>query len=417
MAPSSTRKKAAKKALKSIKTSFGKFGLPLEVKFCKKCVISNQRPSSVVEHQSKKTDKKPTIHFNANGVCDACLWAEMKQKTVDWKAREKELKQLLAKHRRKDGYYDVLVPGSGGKDSIFAAHILKYKYGMHPLTVTWAPHIYTEVGWQNHQHWIHSGFDNYLFHPNGQVHRKLTQLAFLNLLHPFQPFIFGQKNFAPKMAARFKIPLVFFGENEAEYGNNLKNNFSPFRNWPQIPEKKLYFGGVHINDLPKHGITKKDLEPYLFPQQKDLDQVGVEVRYLGYYLKWIPQEMYYYAAKHAGFEVNPYGRTEGTYSKYNSLDDRIDGFHYFTTFIKFGLGRASYDAAQEIRSGHLTRDEGVALVKRYDGEFPQKWFKKILDYMMIDEKTFWKTIDKFRPPHLWKKTKGKWQLKHAVWKL
>jgi len=125
--------------------------------------------------------------------------------------------------------------------------------------------------------------------------------------------------------------------------------------------------------------------------------------------------MYYYASEHAGFEANPYGRTEGTYSKYNSLDDRIDGFHYYTTYIKFGLGRASYDAAQEIRSGHLTRDEGVSLVKRYDGEFPQKWFKEILDYMMITEKQFWQAIDRNRPPHLWTKRNNQWQLKHAVW--
>lgn len=391
------------------------FGLPLQVKFCTKCVISNQRPSSVVEHSSKISDKKPTIHFDTQGVCDACRWAEMKNNTVDWKQREKELKELLTKHRRKDGHYDVLVPGSGGKDSTFAAHILKYKYGMHPLTVTWAPHIYTEVGWRNFQHWIYSGFDNYLFHPNGQVHRKLTQLAFLNLLHPFQPFIFGQKNFAPKMAVKFNISLVFFGENEAEYGNKIENNFSPFRDWPQVKTKDLYFGGVHINELSKYGITRSDLDPYMFPKQEELRQMEVEVRYLGYYLKWIPQEMYYYAVKNAGFEANPYGRTEGTYSKYNSLDDRIDGFHYYTTYIKFGLGRASYDAAQEIRSGHLTREEGVSLVKRYDGEFPQKWFKEILDYMMITEKQFWQTIDKFRPSHLWTKSNGQWRLKHAVW--
>lgn len=391
------------------------FGLPREVKFCSKCVISNQRPSSVIEHSSKITDKKPTIQFDQNGVCDACRWAEMKNTTVDWKQREKELKEILDKYRSKNGSYDVLVPGSGGKDSTFAAHILKYKYGMHPLTVTWAPHIYTEVGWRNLQHWIHAGFDNYLFHPNGQVHRQLTQLAFLNLLHPFQPFIFGQKNFAPKMAVKFKIPLVFFGENEAEYGNKIANNFSPFRKWPQIKAKDLYFGGVHLSELSKYGIAKADLEPYMFPKQSELDAVGVEVRYLGYYLKWIPQEMYYYAASHSGFEANPYGRTEGTYSKYNSLDDRIDGFHYYTTYIKFGLGRASYDAAQEIRSGHLTRAEGMALVKRFDGEFPQRWFKEILDYMMISEKQFWRAIDRNRPPHLWTKNNGKWQLKHAVW--
>lgn len=370
-------------------TKYGKYGLPLKVRYCSQCVISNQRPSSVVEHTNKTTDRKPTIKFDKNGVCDACRYAKMKHKEIDWDKREKELKKLLDKHRSKDGSYDVLVPGSGGKDSVFAAHVLKYKYGMHPLTVTWAPNIYTDVGWRNHQRWIHAGFDNYLFHPSGKVHRKLTQLAFLNLVHPFQPFIFGQKNFAPNMAVKFKIPLVFFGENEAEYGNNIKDNFTPFRKLPlQVSEKKLYFGGVSIKDLEKkHKISQGDLQAYMYPDEKEMNKIGVEVRYLGYYLKWIPQEVYYYSVENSDFEANPDGRTEGTYSKYNSLDDRIDGFHYFTTFIKFGIGRATYDAAQEIRSGHLTREEGVALVKRYDGEFPKKWFKEILEYMMITKKT------------------------------
>src|SRR3989338_8201548 len=122
-----------------------KYGLPKEVIFCKKCVISNQRPSSAVEFKHTIKSKKETIHFNEDGICDACLYNE-KKKDIDWGLREKELIKLCNKFRKKDGYYDVLVPGSGGKDSIKAAHILKYKYGMHPLTVTWAPHMHTPWG-------------------------------------------------------------------------------------------------------------------------------------------------------------------------------------------------------------------------------------------------------------------------------
>src|SRR3989338_6173448 len=170
-----------------------KYGLPREVKFCKKCVYPNQHPISDNEFEHSVKRKKRTLNFNDDGVCDACRFAEMKKGTIDWKSREKKLIDLCDRHRSKDGSYDCIVPGSGGKDSFYAAHVLKYKYGMHPLTVTWAPHIYTEWGWKNFQAWIHAGFDNYLFTPNGRVHRLLTQLAFLNLLHPFQPFIFGQK--------------------------------------------------------------------------------------------------------------------------------------------------------------------------------------------------------------------------------
>ena len=162
----------------------GMYGLPTDVKFCKKCVISNQRPSSTVEFKNNASVPKETIHFDADGVCDACHFAEKKDTGIDWEQREAELKALCDKHRSTDGSYDCLVPGSGGKDSAMAAHLLKYKYGMHPLTVTWAPHMYTPWGWQNFESWIHSGFDNYLCTPNGRVHRLLTRLAVENQQQP-----------------------------------------------------------------------------------------------------------------------------------------------------------------------------------------------------------------------------------------
>ncbi len=101
-----------------------KFGLPSDIKFCSKCIISNQRPNSAVEFEHTKDTKKNTINFNANDVCDACLVKESKTDTIDWDAREKELIDLCNKHRSKDGSYDCLVPGSGGKDSFYQSHIL-----------------------------------------------------------------------------------------------------------------------------------------------------------------------------------------------------------------------------------------------------------------------------------------------------
>ena len=165
------------------------FGLPEEVKFCKKCVISNQRPNSTVELKHTIKEVKRTILFDEDGICDACKFHEFKSDGIDWDLREQELLKLCEKYRKSSGY-DVIVPGSGGKDSAFTAHILKYKYGMNPLTVTWSPHLYTEIGWKNFENWIHiGGLDNVLFTPNGRRHRHLTKLAFTNLLNPFQPFI------------------------------------------------------------------------------------------------------------------------------------------------------------------------------------------------------------------------------------
>jgi len=396
-----------------------KYGLPADVVFCKKCVISNQRPSSSVEFEHSKDSKKVTIRFDEDGVCDACRYAEHKDRDVDWEERKRQLADLCDKYRSRNGSYDCLVPGSGGKDSVYAALALKNDYGMHPLTVTWAPHLYTDIGWRNMQAWLHrGGFDNYLFTPDGQMHRKLTQLAFRNLLHPFQPFILGQKNYAPKMALRTGVPLVFYGENEAEYGNPVKENASATRELSYFARRdesntKMFFGGVPMDDLPSHGVLPGQLEPYMPADVEALAAANVEVHYLGYYLKWTPQENYYYAAEHIGFEANE-DRTEGTYSKYNSIDDKTDPYHYWTTLVKFGIGRATYDSSQEIRNHHITREEGVALVRRYDQEFPRKYFADFLEYLDMDETEFFEIADSFRSPHLWKRIDGEWQMRHQV---
>ncbi len=415
-------------------TREAKYGLPQEITFCKQCVISNQRPNSSIEFKNAPNERKKTINLDADGICDACRVAKQKA-SVDWAAREEELVELCNRHRRTDGAYDCVVPGSGGKDSFYASHILRYKYGMHPLTVTWAPHIYTDWGWRNFQRWIHSGFDNQLFTPNGRVHRILTRLAMDKLLHPFQAFILGQKNLAPKQSILHEIPLVFFGENEAEYGNPQSDTSSAVRNRDYFTLKNKYeanLGGVPVEELiNRFGIEEYELNPYLPANPDDIERVGTEVHYLGYYLKWHPQSCYYYAQEHGGFEPSP-ERTPGTYSKYNSIDDRIDDLHYYTTFIKFGIGRATYDAAQEIRSGDIDRDEGVALVRRFDGEYPERFLDEILEYLSIGEDEFPEAYplfeepkmtrdyfdalcDQYRSPHVWNYENGAWSLRHAVW--
>jgi len=412
-----------------------KYGLPKDVVFCKKCVISNQRPNSTVEFKNQKTSTKKTINVDEEGVCDACRFAEQKHGNIDWVEREKELMALCDKHRSKDGSYDCVVPGSGGKDSFYAAHILKEKYGMHPLTVTWAPHVYTEWGWQNFQSWIHAGFDNFLCTPNGRVHRLLTRLSVENLFHPFQAFMLGQKSLAPKMALLHKIPLIFYGENEAEYGNPIGDTKSAVRSYEYFSnenENEVFIGGESIQSLKEdYGLEKCDLDPYMPAKPDDLRNLGAEVHYLGYYLKWHPQSCYYYSVEHGGFQASP-ERTPGTYSKYNSIDDRIDDFHYYTTWLKFGIGRASYDAAQEIRSQDIERDEGVALVRRYDGEFPERFAKEIFEYLSVpenefpiaskmfeqpkmDREYFELLSDQFRSPHLWRYQNGEWKLRKTVW--
>ncbi len=382
---------------------------PERVIFCKRCVISNQRPR---------------ITFDDEGVCSACRYAEMKKEQIDWTAREKQLLKLLERHRSTDGSYDCIVPSSGGKDSARVAHELKHKYGMHPLTITWAPFIYTDIGWKNYLAFKDSGFDNLLFFPDGKIHRKLSRIAFEYVGDNFLPFIYGQKAYAFHIAVSQKIPLIFFGESgEVEYGGSLKNvekSHESVEDW-----EELYFKGAGLDSLIEKGVEtgvitqaeakNNSLKFYRPPPLDEIAACGAEMHWFSFYRKWVPQENYYYAIENTGFEANK-GRSEGTYSKYASLDDKTDGFHYYMAFIKFGIGRATSDAAHEIRDGHITREEAVSLVSKYDGEFPVKQFPQFLDYIGITEERFWEVVDFYRQRTvgIWENMDEGWVLCHNV---
>ena len=383
--------------------------IPKEVKWCKKCVVSNQRPR---------------IIFDKDGVCSGCKNTEYKNNEIDWEQREKELVDLLDKHRSSDGSWDVIVPSSGGKDSGFVAHQLRYKYGMNPLTVTWSPLQYTDIGFQNFESCINAGFTNLLCTPNGKLQRKLARLSFEELGDAFHVFVLGQISYPFQMALKLGIKLVFYGENgEAEYAGDPEYADKPYK--PSSEWVKQHFKGLTFRELLDYGLKNKeylseddysesDLMFYEPPTTEQLDKVGIVGKHFySYYHKWSPQENYYYCVEHTGFKPNS-ERSEGTYSKYSSLDDKMDGFHYYMRYIKFGLGRCLEEAAHEVRDGHIIREEGVALMRRYEGEFPEKYFKDFLEYLDISEGHFWEVVDSWRPKHLWKQTDKGWQLKHPI---
>jgi len=374
------------------------YNLPPEVKFCKTCTVSNQRPR---------------ITFDENGICSACNFASMKRNSIDWTLREKELQERCNKHRKSNGEYDVVVPCSGGKDGSFVAHLLKYKYGMNPLTVTWAPLKASQIGRRNLDAFISSGFNHILGTPNPVVTRKLTQLSFEFLGDPFQPFIYGQTNFPLHMAVKHQIQLIMYGENgEVEYGGDMKNANRPDRDIAD--HDSHYFSGLPPEFWVEKGINLSDLYPFRAPRHEEIIKNNTEIHFLSYYKFWDPQENYYYCHENTGFIANT-ERSEGTYSKYASLDDEIDGFHYYLSYIKFGIGRATSDAAHEIRDGKITREEGVALVKRFDHERPKKYFQEFLEYCSTTEDEVEAVIDSWRSDHLWYRDGDEWKLRHTVW--
>ena len=375
------------------------YNLPEEVLYCKLCTVSNQRPR---------------ISFDKNGICSACNFAEFK-KTLDWKKRKNELEKLCDKHRKNNGEFDILIPCSGGKDGSYVAHQMKYEFGMNPLAVTWSPLKYTDIGRKNLTSFIESGFNHILGTPDPTVTKKLTHLSFKHMGDPFQPFIYGQYNFPITVAVQNNISLIMYGENgEVEYGGDMKNAYRPDRSVED--QLSHYFSSIPPEYWEKHKISKHDLKPFTPPPLDKIKKNKTEIHFFSYYKYWDPQENFYYAQKYCDFNVNP-ERNEGTFSKYASLDDQFDGFHYYLAFIKFGIGRATSDSAHEIRDKKIDREEGIALVKKYDGEFPKKYYKKFLDYCSMSDEEFEVIIDSWRSSHIWMKdNSNRWKLRNPVWK-
>jgi N-acetyl sugar amidotransferase len=376
-----------------------KYNLPLSVCYCKKCVISNQRPR---------------IIFDSEGVCSACRYWDKKRSVIDWKERERGLVELCNRYRRNDGSFDVLVPSSGGKDSVYVAWELKTKYGMHPLTMTWAPHLYTEIGIRNFQAQIHAGLDNICYTANGVVHRRMTRISTIEIGDPFQPFIYGQSNLPLKAALAHGIDLIMDGENgESEYGGDVsiesKTGFTP------MDAEKFWLSSFPLSHWKERGFTDRELEIYSAPSINSLQESKLERHFFSYYKNWQPQNHYYYCMENTNFAPNPNGRSEGTFSKYASLDDQIDPFHYYFSLLKFGIARATSDAAHEIREGLLEREEAVRLVQRFDAELPSENSRRVfLEYVGLNNEQLNNIMDKWRNTRLWSGMGPLSQLQHQV---
>ena len=192
----------------------------------------------------------------------------------------------------------------------------------------------------------------------------------------------------------------------------------PFEIW-----NEQYLKGATVDDLIQTGLehtsyfTEKDFDnsDLTFYKTPDIDEMKdkkIIFRWMSYYKKWTPQENYYYAVKNTGF-TNDDGRTEGTYSKYASLDDLFDGFHYYLAFIKFEAEQLLILLMKFEMD--ITRDEAIRLVKKFDGEFPSRYFTEFLEYLDIDKTEFWRVIDKFRSNHIWTKKKKNMEIKKTIY--
>ena len=373
------------------------------INFCKECIMP---------------DSRPRIVFDDNGVCNACLHSKKKQK-INWENRKNEflklIKDIKYKSKNNNNPYDCVVPWSGGKDSTSIALKLKFEYDLNPLLVTFSPLIINECGTKNRHELSKMGFDSIFLKPNQKISKNLSKRFFLERGNPKVAWDAGVNAGPIQVALNYNIPTVFYAEHgESEYGGLVLDEES---------EKKRDIREViehQVGDFPENWtsdqISINDLSPYIYPSLDVIKKQNLTAYYFSYFFKWSMLENFNYVkSKMPNFQTNPNGRTEGTFTDFDSLDDKIDSLYYYMQYIKFGFGRATRDACRMIQNNQMTRMQAIKYAREYDHEFPLKDFKEVLTFLDLSEEEFEKIVNKHRNDEIWKSgLNNKWELINSI---
>ena len=359
------------------------------IQYCTSCLMPSTRPRIVF----------------SDGVCNGCLHAE-ERKRIDWDARRKEFERLVDA-KRKHQVYDAVVAFSGGKDSASIAWRMKHDYGLNPLLVCYGQFLHTDEGRRNLNRVCEAGFDIDYWRVNQAVCRKLARRFLIERFHIKNHYDAAVCAVPVRAAINYGIPLVCFAEHgDGTYGGHvLSEDHRRRRHRDEVLEHMV---GDDARNWATDGLTERDLYPYIYPTDNEI--VDVEAHYWAYYHPWSIKANADLMREKIGFEgIKP--RTDGVWpeASTDSLDDKVDGVDFFGMQIKFIFGRATRMACRLIQEGYLTREEGLRLVRQYDGEFPSMYFEEVMDYVGMTRREFDELTDRHRNPELWTKESGAWQ--------
>jgi len=362
---------------------------------------------------------KPYLTFDKNGICNACISSEKKLKLkdinpIDWTKREKEFNNLIDWVKSQNApYYDAMVPVSGGKDSITQVHRLLNK-GLRILAVNIDYGIKTEIGKYNLERIPLMGANLTIFRPELTLHKKLIRIGLEEYGDPDLLSHTLLHAYPLHVAQQFKIPLCLLGENSAfEYGGDetLASKNEITREYFNHYAANKGMTAKVISD--KYDISFKKLWQYDFPDEIENDD-NIKAVFCSYYFNWDSNENLKIAQTY-GFKQLETAK-EGTYRKFVGVDEQINRLHQYIKVLKFGYGRASDHACEDIRLGLLTRDVAKKLVKEYDLQpIGEEYIEDICEFLEYDKKEFLDILDKFRDKNIWKKdAQNNWYIKNHL---
>ena len=347
------------------------------MKICTNCVMPNT---------------KPDLHFDDNGVCDACRSQKDKNCSINWQEREQEFLTLVKKYKKHPDY-DCVIGVSGGKDSTFQV-IKVLELGLKPLCVCFEPTIPTKIGRKNLNNLNNLGVDLIHIKRDPVVYKKLAKEAFIRTGDNEWQNHLGIFTVVPKFAVNFDIPLIIWGESpQIEYGGPASSKTRNVLDRQWLEE----FGGLlgnRISDMiGVEGLTKRDLSLYTYSSDTDVHRVGVTGLFLGYYFKWDLRSVLK-KSKEFGFTVADRA-VETTYENFENLDCYSNHLHDYLKYVKYGFGRATDNACLDIRLGYISRKQGIRLVNKYDGRYPIKAVQKYLEYTGFTQQEFDEIVNSY----------------------
>lgn len=354
---------------------------------------------------------RPRITFDERGWCNACRWMEKKQ-TLDWAARQRQLEELLDKHRRSGGRFDCLVPVSGGKDGSYVSYNLKYKYGMNPLCLTVTPALPLALGEQNLRAFVESGYNHITVNPAYKAMRILNKRGLIEMGFPYYGWLIAIQAAPVRMATQLGINLIFYGEDgEVEYGGSTETDKNPIYNVQYM--QRIYLEGGYDKVLNNSGLPKQDLVFFRFPDAADLARMPLDITHWSYFENWDPYRNYLVAKEHCGLKEAE-SSNAGTFTNFAQNDQALYALHTYLMYLKFGFGRANQDASIEIRRGAMDRSQALNLVRLYDGQYPQEFLETYLEYYQMSRAEFDDVLDRWANRGLFEKVDGYWQPRFTV---
>jgi N-acetyl sugar amidotransferase len=352
------------------------------------------------------------IAFDAEGICTGCRVHEEKDR-LDWREREERLVRIFDAYRgRTRGRHDCIVPVTGARDSFFIVHLVRKVYRLNPLLVVYNRHYNTRAGTYNIARLrTVFGCDIHTLTLAPALVKKISR-ATLQARGSFHwHALAGHTVFPVQMAVSMGIPLIVWGAHQALEQVGMFSHLDEVE-MTRRDRREHDLMGLEAEDLAgSHGLSEAELRPFYYPSDAALRRVGVRGIYLGNYIRWDTK------AQHERMvELYDYytGALPRTFDAYNDVDDaHYAGAHDVIKFMKYGYAKATDHASREIRYGRLTRTQGQALVRNYQGR-PAPDEAALADFLGLPADEIRSRVDRHRDPRAWVRQNGSgWVLRDS----